>query len=122
MRLRHKAPQDRSKNKEVNAYLDAVLQFRDQELGFEGHFTFRIDAQLPDGSFEPVLGIQKLTPKAALLLFNQFDEGNIMFTDSDGRTNGFKISVYNSTNTIQDFNILPNVFTDIEKLPPTEGV
>ena len=122
MRLKPKIAKDRAKSNEVNAYLDAVLQSRDQELGFEGHFTFRIDAQLPDGSFEPVLGIQKLTPKAALLLFNQFDEGNVLYTDSDGRTNGFKIGVYNSTNTIQDFNVLPNVFTDIEKLPPTEGV
>jgi hypothetical protein len=121
MRIAPKAPIDRAKNTAADAYLHTILQSRDNELGFEGDFMFRIDAQVQDGSFEPVLGIQKLTHEAALKLFNQFDEGSVMFT-VDGRTNGFKIGVYNATNTIQDFNILPNVFTDIEKLPTTEGV
>ena len=106
----------------ADKYLGKVLESRDNELGFEGDFIFRIDAQMPDNSFEPVLGIQKLTHEAAFKLFNQFDEGNIMFADADGATNGFKIGVYTAQHAVKDYNILPNLFTDIETLPHTEEV
>jgi len=111
-RIAPKLPKDRAKT--VDNYLNQVLENRDIELGLNGIYMFRIDIKLLDGSFEPFLGINNLTMKAAQLLFNQFDESNFMFAEN-GKTNTLRIGIYSAKDkdSAIDFNILPNIFSEI---------
>lgn len=95
-------------------FLNEYLQKRDKALGLDGEFTFllsvEIGDEIGDNEYTPILGVQNLTRKAAQILFDQFDESNLLFGDENGNPCHFKIQILKDKEEI-NMNLLPNIHT-----------
>lgn len=88
-------------------FLEEKLKELDIQNGFGGEYAFWLSQEL-DGIFIPVIGVNDLTKEAATVLFNQFDEHNCLNVN-----HRIKISLLHNVTEI-DFNILPNVFSNLK--------
>lgn len=103
-----------AQNPPTNAeqFLQDVLEKRDEALGFNGEYSFVLSVQKSSTEFAPIIAVKELSEKAARILFDQFDENNLIFPDKEGRAFRFRISLMHQDDEV-DYNLIPNAFTEV---------
>lgn len=94
----------------TNRFFEKVLKKKDKDTGLGGNYLFSISVNM-GGDWIPVIGILGLTEKASRILFDQFDEANVLFPDEKGNVFNFRIQIILDGKEI-DLNYLPNVFSN----------
>lgn len=94
----------------MNEFFEKVLKKKDKDTGLEGNYLFSISVNM-GGEWIPVIGVTGLTEKAARVLFDQFDEANVLFPDKNGNVFNFRIQIILEGKEI-DLNHLPNAFSN----------